>query len=333
MVEVFPGIFQVTEGASRGVMRPPVNIFIITGPEGLVFDGGYGTRKDVQYFTEKFREVQKECLARGVPFNVTRIMPSHAHPDHFSGLVSLRKKLGLSIILTKSMHDILASREAYRSSYNVEGHIPSKIRNPVVERVSKATLGRIWSFFYEKAYGTDFIPDPDRIIDNQGYIDINGRPWRIIHSPGHSEDHISLYNPGTGVLFAGDNILRSVTTWLGPPKSDLEAYIASLKYIRDLPGLSLILGAHGSPIVNPRERIGEILQWRDERTRQVLDLIRTCGASGVTLREMLDRLYQKKSWFTYRIAEGWILVTLEYLEKQGLVTHRIAGRKVLFTGL
>jgi len=205
MDEVLPGIIRVTERGSLGALRPPVNVYIIIGANGLVFDGGYGTRRDVLYFAGKFREARKECLARGVSFNVTRIMPSHAHPDHFSGLVPLRKELGLSIVMTKSMHRIISSREAYRSSYNVEGPVPSRVRNPVVERVKKATLGRAMSFFYEHIFGTTFIPDPDLVMDDGGTIDVNGRPWRVIHSPGHSADHITLFDPESGVLFAGDN--------------------------------------------------------------------------------------------------------------------------------
>lgn len=331
MDEVAQGIFRITEKGAFGAIKPPVNIYIIAGPDGLIFDAGYGTAGDVRYFVSEFCRLKQDMRSRGIEFNVRRILPSHAHPDHFSGLAKLRKELGLSIVLTRSMAHIISSRQAYRSSYNVSGSVPVEVKNAYLKKIKAQTFGRMMSFIYEKVFGTKFIPDPDVLIDDNTSIDINGEKWQIIHSPGHSTDHISLYNKNTGILFAGDNILRSITTWLGPPKSDLMSYIRSLENLLDLPKLTLILSAHGSTITNPKDRIQELIQWRNERTSHVMALIRASGNSGITLRKMLDSLYEKESWLKHRMAEGWVIVTLEYLERQGIIRHRIVGKQIFFT--
>lgn len=331
MEEVARDIYQITEKGAYGAMKPPVNCYVIAGENGLVYDAGYGNAGAVRSFVEQFRAIERRCLGKGIPFNVTRILPSHAHPDHFSGLAAISKTLGLSILLTPEMHAIIKSRNAYRHSYRFDERGHEKQHSAAAEWIKNRTVRPAVSRMYERLYGTKFIMRADELVDPETIIDIGGREWRILHSPGHSSDHITLYDPERGILFAGDNILRSITTWLGPPKSDLSAYCSSLKRILELPKLELILSSHGSPITHPRERIREILEWREERTRQVLDIVRREGRNGITLRNLLRFLYEKESWVKYRIAEGWVMVTLDHLEKQGLVTRMMTGGAAVYS--
>ena len=140
---------------------------------------------------------------------------------------------------------------------------------------------------------------------------INGSEWRIFHSPGHSDDHITLYNPETGVLLGGDNILRSKFTWLGPPRSDIDLYLDSLKSIMNLPDLKVILSAHGSVITEPAERIREIIQYWENRIRQVRECVSGAGDKGISLREIISKLYPGSGRVKHEFVRGWILLVLE----------------------
>jgi glyoxylase-like metal-dependent hydrolase (beta-lactamase superfamily II) len=333
MEEVAKDIFLITEKGSYGAMKPPVNCYVIAGDDGLAYDAGYGNAQAVRDYVKQFRAIERRCTGMQGGFNVRRILPSHAHPDHFSGLMPLKKELGLSILLTPEMHAIIRSRKAYRESYRFEEGGIDKKRSAAVEWIRNRTVRPAVSNMYEHLYGTEFIPGPDEIIEPESGIMINGREWRVLHSPGHSSDHITLYDPERGILFAGDNILRSITTWLGPPKSDLSAYCASLRRIMELPKLELILSAHGSPITGPRERVREILEWREERTRQVLEILRRESPRALTIRGLLGFLYEKESWFKYRIAEGWVMVTLDHLVREGLVTKSSSAGRAVFTAV
>lgn len=90
---------------------------------------------------------------------------------------------------------------------------------------------------------------------------VPGMPgWRWIHTPGHTEGHISLFREKDRVLIAGDALstvkqesLVSVATQSeeisGPPKYftiDWKAAENSVKHLRDLRPLLLIPG-HGQP--------------------------------------------------------------------------------------
>ena len=333
MEEVAPDIFMIQEHGSYGAIKPTVNSYIIAGNDGLVYDAGYGNAGSVRRFIEEFRKIERTMNQKGGDFRVRRILPSHVHPDHFSGLVSLKKRLDFSILLTPLMHGIISSRKAYRSSYYFRGDAFFRNGQSPLNRVWDLTIRPVISFLYEGLYGTRFVEAPDVLIEAESEIEINGRCWKIFPSPGHSTDHISLYDPERGILFSGDNVLRSVTTWLGPPKSNLSDYITSLRKMLALPKLDLILSAHGSPVSNPRERIREIIDWRESRTEQLLELVRDHGNGGVTLKELLTRLYEREGWLKHRIAEGWVMVTLDHLVARSFVERRSSAGEIRFVSV
>ncbi len=331
--EVVPGVFLITEKGSFGVMRPPVNIYVIPGPDGLVFDAGYGNLRSLRQFERGFREIEGYCTQKGLPFCVRRIIPSHAHPDHFAGLKKLRKRLGFKVLLAPKTAAVIANRQAYRRVYNHDYFGRGADGYPLVKRLFWGIVQEVGGYFYEGLYGTAFIKQPDRLCPVPGPLKVNGEQWLLLASPGHSEDHISLYDPVRGLLFAGDNVLRTLNTWLGPPRSDLEVYVASLRELRALPGLRMILSAHGSPIERPAERIDEIIAWRRRRVWEVYGVIRD-SAEGISLRGIFKVLYPGEGWMKWVLAEGWMRLTVNYLEGRGwIVSERRGSRRYYLRGI
>jgi glyoxylase-like metal-dependent hydrolase (beta-lactamase superfamily II) len=315
MNEVYPGIFKITEKGALGLLKPPVNIYVVSGTDGIVFDAGYGNRSAVKKFCKEFGSIQERCRREGRSFSVSRVLLSHAHPDHFAGLRKLRGSLGLRTMMTRRSFAMIASKELYRASYHTEDDWWEMAYPAVVQRNMMNFLRQPINRCYEHLYGTSFPAAPDIVIEENCSIPVNGESWQVLHVPGHAEDHIALYDPLRGILFAGDNIMRAMTTWLGPPKSDLDAYIKSLIRMRDLPGLKLVLSAHGSPVTNPFERIQELIDIRMKRTGQVLEIVAAKGPDGIVFRDILKCLYPGAGWVKHRAAEGWVQTTLQYLMK------------------
>ena len=308
MEEIVPGVFSFTQKGRVAALMPPVNIYLIAGEDGLVFDAGYGTRSAVAALCRKIFEVEYRCRRQGRACRMGRVLPSHAHPDHFAGLVPLSRAIGAEIWLTRPMARRIGSMAAYRKAYIPDFSRPSgKVRRTGFGRLMSLLEG--WSEgAYETLYGIRFIPSPDRIIDAHGTLAVGERIWRVLSTPGHSEEHISLYDSQSGVLLGGDNVLRSVTTWLGPPQSNLEDYVQTLGRIAALPGLRVILGAHGSPVHRPRRRIDAILRWREHRTRQVLAAVTSAGAGGIGPGRLIQKLYRGEGLGKFYMAEGWVLL-------------------------
>jgi len=87
-------------------------------------------------------------------------------------------------------------------------------------------------------------PDPDRLVDDGDIIEIGDLSFKVIHTPGHSPDGISIY--GNGVVFSGDTLFN-----LGIGRSDFadsvpDDLMNSLnKKLMALPDETIVLSGHG----------------------------------------------------------------------------------------
>lgn len=84
-------------------------------------------------------------------------------------------------------------------------------------------------------------------------IDLGGRVLKVIATPGHTPDSISLLDQAHGLLFTGDTYYAGMI-YLYRPETNLDAYEASLKKMIALaPRLKLLLPAHNIPAAQPAE--------------------------------------------------------------------------------
>ena len=49
----------------------------------------------------------------------------------------------------------------------------------------------------------------DHALDDGDTITLGDHTYEVLHTPGHKDDHICLYAPATGVLFAGDLVFAN----------------------------------------------------------------------------------------------------------------------------
>ncbi len=326
MEEVIPGIFLIKEKSGFERIKPSENIYIIAGPDGLIFDAGFGNKKVIKFLIKEINKIEQKYRDNNKDFKITQILVSHGHPDHFAGLKRIKNSLGVKIILTEKTADIIKNKKSFMKSFNSDSYEDYLIIQKGFRYRIRSFLEKLmFSFFFKRIYGLSFIAKPDEIIKDNTEISINGETWKVFPSPGHAIDHISLYNEEKGVLLSGDNVL-SKTTWLGPPNCNIGDYIESIETIQKLPNLKIILAAHGALINNPRERTIEILEHRKERTQQVLDIVKEFTENGTSPDEIIQKLYSNKKKMRTEIARGWVCLTLKMLEEQNVI-KRIEGKK------
>ena len=327
MEEVIPGIFLIKEKSNFERIKPSENIYVIAGPDGLIFDAGFGNKKVVKLFVKEINKIEHLYRDKKEDFKITRILVSHGHPDHFAGLKKIKNALGVKIVLTEKTADIIKNKKSFMKSFNADSYedylmIQKGFRYRIRSFLQKFMI----SFFFKRIYGLSFIANPDEIIKKNTKISINGENWKVFPSPGHAVDHISLYNEEKGILLAGDNILNSMTTWLGPPYCSVEDYIESVETILNLPNLKIILAAHGNIINNPKERSLEVLKHRKERTRNLLDIIKAYPEKGISPNDIIRKLHPNGKKMRFELARGWVCLTIKMLEKDNLI-KRIEGKK------
>jgi glyoxylase-like metal-dependent hydrolase (beta-lactamase superfamily II) len=159
------------------------------------------------------------------------VLNSHTHDDHVGDNWEFTEILGMDTQFTRT--------NARGSVADAQG-----------ELAQGSICGQLPSGFDPKAYTTR----PWRItrwIHDGDTVDLGGRVLRVLATPGHTPDSISLLDEANGLLWTGDSFYPG-TIWLKRPETDLDAYERSMARIAALvPRLHLVLGSHNAPVAEP----------------------------------------------------------------------------------
>ncbi len=156
------------------------------------------------------------------------VVNTHCHADHIGGNAILRKKLNATISAHEADAEFIENRNyQYKSLF---GHFQI---DPDL-KVSKKEFMQI--------AGQD-TPVDQRLIDGD-ILDLGDMTFEVIHTPGHSQGSVVLYEPTTKLLLASDSIQGNGTTDTNVPMIiDFAAYIQSLERLASY-DVSMLITAH-----------------------------------------------------------------------------------------
>jgi glyoxylase-like metal-dependent hydrolase (beta-lactamase superfamily II) len=106
--------------------------------------------------------------------------------------------------------------------------------------------------------------------------------FQVLHLPGHSHDHIGLYEPHQGWLFSGDLFL-SVKVRVLRSDEDVHALMDSLHRAMALP-LSRLFCGSGKVLDNPSETLKQKLAFYEE-IQQRIELLHQKGWEAEKIRD------------------------------------------------
>jgi glyoxylase-like metal-dependent hydrolase (beta-lactamase superfamily II) len=136
---------------------------------------------------------------------------------------------------------------------------------------------------------------------------------RVVATPGHSADSVSLLVNADGALLTGDTVLGRGTTVIARD-GRLGDYLRTLGELRSLAasaGLRVLLPGHGPVIDDPAGVLGYYIAHRQER----LDQIRAALAAGArTPADIVDVVYGHIDPAVRRAAESSVRAQLDYLD-------------------
>lgn len=97
---------------------------------------------------------------------------------------------------------------------------------------------------------------PTRALADGEQLDLGQRTLTVLHTAGHSPDHLCLFDEASGTLFSGDTILAAAH-WLHGPGADLEQFRRSAERLAQLP-VNRILPAHNLITQLPARAAAEV---------------------------------------------------------------------------
>ncbi len=139
-----------------------------------------------------------------------------------------------------------------------------------------------------------------------------GCELRVVGTPGHSADSVSLLLGADRALLTGDTVLGRGTTVIGPDGA-LGDYLRTLDELRslaDTAGLGVLLPGHGPVLPDPAGVLDYYIAHRRER----LDQIRAALAAGArTPADIVDAVYGDTDPAVRSAAEWSVRAQLDYL--------------------
>jgi len=172
-------------------------------------------------------------------------------------------------------------------------------------------------------------PAPSRRVVHGERLQLAGREWVSIHTPGHTIDHLCLYDPEHGILLSGDHVLPSITphiSGVGNGADALKSYIQTLDLVAALDGVRLGLPAHGHPFDDVPGRVEAIKEHHQER----MELLRTASAAlgPATVQQLSHEIFPRKHWGV--MAESETFAHLEHMVVEGIAERWEADRDLLY---
>ncbi|MDD3894762.1 MAG: MBL fold metallo-hydrolase [Syntrophomonadaceae bacterium] len=177
--------------------------------------------------------VADEIEAAFTDIPVDLIVNTHHHEDHIGNNIIFQEKLG------------------------VKKTFAHRLAVPLIENPFLWT-GRM-RFYQNYAWGE---PPASQVLPLEATIKTNQYEFNIIHTPGHSLDHICLLEPRQGWLFAGDIFVREKVPTL---RSDEDAteMLSSLHKLLQYEFTTLFCSS-GSIVTDAREAVKrKISYWED----------------------------------------------------------------------
>lgn len=246
----------------------------------------------------------------GVDFSdLTHILLTHGHIDHYGGLPFLRERTKAQIGVHELDLGTLTTHEARLTllirkleNFLVQAGIPAERRTELLRmyRFTKALYHSVpVDFTYEAQ-------------------DMRSGPFEMIHVPGHCPGHVAIKLDD--VVFCGDLILEHITPHQSPeelaPFMGVRHYLNSLSvFERWAEGASLVLNGHDDPITDLRARVAHVRANLSRRVDQTLDAL----SEPRTLAETTEQVYGEMNGYNGLLVIEKIGAYVEYLLQRGLV--------------
>ncbi|MHB1651728.1 MAG: MBL fold metallo-hydrolase [Desulfitobacteriaceae bacterium] len=230
----------------QGGRFPYSNGLLVEGERRVLVDSGFGS------------VLRNEVLSTG---DVDVILNTHYHFDHTYG----NRYFPKAEIWAHSI-DALAIRslEVFYmfTGFDKLGEIPGKDAFPE---------------------GMEQRPVSRELHDNE-FIDFGPFQLQVLHTPGHTPGHISLYEPEAGILFAGDIDLSSFGPWYGNIQSNIDDFEVSIQRLIELRPKILVTSHREVMTDQIEERFREYAAKIEQREERILQYL----GSGKTMEELLD---------------------------------------------
>ncbi len=350
-VEVAPGVVRV----QLPIMLPGlghVNCYVLEDDRGItLIDPGLPG-------PDAHAELARRLRSAGYPMDrVHTVLVTHSHPDHFGGAGRIKVEQRCDVVahehfitpfdrrddasegpfdgdldeLVDVVTESSAAPTTLREVLFGEGDLPEIPPRTTPWggegfRPSEAELEHMRSWDRLSKEGLLSLDPTVRVRDEQIVV-LGGEEWIVVHTPGHTGDHICLFDPVHGTLLSGDHVLPTITPHIsgmqhpalpGDGSDSLALFFAGLRRVAAIDGVTTVLPAHGLPFDDLSGRVDAIIDHHQDRLQLLSGIADDLGEAEVG--DYSRRLFRERSWGP--MAESETYAHLEHLRRDGRVSAR-----------
>src|SRR6267378_6357486 len=216
------------------------------------------------------------------------------------------------------LRELASALEARRAQLDTvlvtHGHGDHAAGAPAIARAHRsATFAKLPWPDEDEQYDVAWRP----LADGQVVV-AGGEPLTVIHTPGHSPDHLAFWHESSRTLFTGDLVVSGSSVMIHWSRGgDLTQYLGSLARLLAMHPKRL-LPAHGPPIDDPQAALAGYIEHRLQRERQVLGALR---AGHSTVQAIAESIYDGLAPALMPAAQENVRAHLEKLRTDGLAAN------------
>lgn len=315
--EVAPGILRIMLPIELPGLGH-VNCYVLEDDRGLsLVDPGLADGVSHDVLSARLAEVGLDVR------RVHSVVLTHSHFDHYGGIARLH---ALDTVRPVEVIGFRGFGAGWRRAYDdivdnedsaaLAERSPAGIAEVAAKLVRRTPWGRMTDPFptellVQWSAGIDVVdvlrpPDITREVDDGDMIALGGHDWAALHTPGHADDHLCLWNEELGVLFSGDHVLPTITphiSGLSDHDDPLHVFFESLERIEALDGATTVLPAHGDPFVDASGRSRSIREHHEGRLKRLRDIGVEIGRQPV--EAYMKLLFRERSWGNMAASETY----------------------------
>jgi glyoxylase-like metal-dependent hydrolase (beta-lactamase superfamily II) len=294
----------------------PANVYAIEDASGgiALFDTGFGS-------PEANAEIEKVLgLAGHRLAEITRVILSHGHIDHFGGARTILEKATRPVPVLAHPADIpkLTQADSHRGAL-ANTYVPFLANHgmppTILAELARGMAARGGS---ERRLAEVLPLLPGESLSFQKF------EAEVLHMPGHTPGMLCLWIPERRILLSADHLLEKVSPnplmdlSAGPQWHPLQSYLESCRRTHAL-DVALVLPGHASPFGGHRRVIDGLVDFYERRQSK----IRTILSDGPrTAYSVMCTLFPSAVTENIFLTFSEALANLEVLESQGAVIRQ-----------
>lgn len=291
--EIYPGISSCVA-------------FVVSGGEVLMTDPGFRTGPEYPGGI-----VSKVCEFLDTnKLTVKYIVQTHWHFDHTGNTQFIKERYGAEVVCHPKEREILedpmvATRPDYIASLGGDAADVAEdfnLGDASSVLMPADTIKKYWYFPVEI----------DRTVEDGDALEVGDLQVQVLHTPGHTPGHLSLYNPSSNSLY-----LTDVMYWPTPlhphPVGKIDEQLASIQKCLDLE-VDYLFPGHELPRCGEddvRDYLEDLMIKQRQLERRLLVVLTRHGA--LTIPELHAESFVIKDRYDYA-HDGWYTYSLNCVQ-------------------